>query len=57
VLEDREREKNKPPIIHQEAVNDLLHHLDTCESMGTDGIHPRVLRELAEELAKPLTES
>ncbi|KAK4823615.1 hypothetical protein QYF61_004218 [Mycteria americana] len=35
------------------AVNDLLCHLDTHKSMGLDGIHPRVLRELAEELAKP----
>ncbi|KAK4827173.1 hypothetical protein QYF61_015135 [Mycteria americana] len=54
-LEDRDREQNKPPIIEEEAVNDLLHHLDTHKSMGLDGIHPRVLRELAEELAKPLS--
>ncbi|KAK4810815.1 hypothetical protein QYF61_008787 [Mycteria americana] len=27
-------------------VSDLLHHLDTQTSMGPDGIHPRVLREL-----------
>jgi len=55
VLEDREGEQNKPPIIQQEAVNDLLCHLDTHKSVGLDGIHRRVLRELAEELAKPLS--
>ncbi|KAK4818427.1 hypothetical protein QYF61_012961 [Mycteria americana] len=35
-------------------VSDLLHHLDTHKSMGLDGIHPRVLRELAEVLTRPL---
>jgi len=55
VLEDRDGEQNKPPIIREEAVNDLLCHLDTHTSMKLDGIHPRVLRELAEELAKPIS--
>ncbi|KAK4812353.1 hypothetical protein QYF61_017130 [Mycteria americana] len=36
-------------------VSDLLHHLDTHKSMGPDEIHPRVLKELAEELTKPLS--
>ncbi|KAK4810256.1 hypothetical protein QYF61_013071 [Mycteria americana] len=54
-LEGRDGEQNKPPIIQEEAVNNLLRHLDTHKSMGLDGIHPRVLRELAEELAKPLS--
>jgi len=53
VLEEREGERNKPPIIQEEAVNDLLCHLDTYKSMGLDGIQQTVLRELAEELAKP----
>ncbi|KAK4816346.1 hypothetical protein QYF61_015660 [Mycteria americana] len=54
-LEDKDREQNKPPIIEEEAVNDLLRHLDTHRSMGLDGIHLRVLWGLAEELAKPLS--
>jgi len=52
-LEDREGEQNKPPITQEEAVNDLLCHLDTHRYTGPDGIHPRVLQELAEEIAKP----
>ena len=55
MLEDREREQNKPPITQEESVNDLLCHLDTYKSMGPYGIHPRVLRELAEELARTLS--
>ncbi|KAF1451556.1 putative RNA-directed DNA polymerase from transposon X-element, partial [Spheniscus demersus] len=53
-LEDR-GEQDEPPIIQEEEVRELLCHLDAHKSMGLDGIHPRVLRELAEELAKPLS--
>jgi len=36
-------------------VSDLSHHLDTQKSMGLGGIHPRVLRELADVLTKLLS--
>ena len=52
--EDRDWE-NDPPTIQEETVTDLLHHIDTHKSMALDGIHPRVLKELAGLLAKPLS--
>ncbi|GAB0186519.1 mitochondrial enolase superfamily member 1 [Grus japonensis] len=36
-------------------VSNLLHHLNTHKSMGPDGIHPRVLGEMAEGFTKPLS--
>ncbi|KAK4825484.1 hypothetical protein QYF61_027639 [Mycteria americana] len=54
-LEDRDGEQKEAPIIQGEMVSDLLHHLDPHKSMGLDGIHPRVLRELVEVLTKPLS--
>ncbi|TRZ10882.1 hypothetical protein HGM15179_016231 [Zosterops borbonicus] len=54
-LVDGVREQNGPPIIQEEAVRELLRCLDIHKSMGADGFHPRVMRELADELAKPLS--
>ncbi|GAB0197704.1 mitochondrial enolase superfamily member 1 [Grus japonensis] len=54
-LEDRDGEQSEAPTIQGEKLGDLLHHLDTHRSMGLDGIHPRVLRELVEVLTKPLS--
>lgn len=53
--EDRDGEQNKVPIIQEERVSDLLHHLDRQKSVGPDMIHPRVLRELVEVLIEVLS--
>ncbi|KAK4831670.1 LOW QUALITY PROTEIN: hypothetical protein QYF61_018667 [Mycteria americana] len=54
-VEDRDGEQNEAPIIQGEMVSGLLQHLDTHKSMGPGGIHPRVLKEVAEVLTKPLS--
>ena len=43
------------PTIQEETVRDLLLQLDCHKSMGPDEIHPRVLRELVEVIAEPLS--
>ncbi|KAJ7404374.1 hypothetical protein BTVI_72474 [Pitangus sulphuratus] len=54
-LVDRDGEHSGPPAIQEEVVTDLLCHLDAHKSMGLDRIHPRVMRELAEDLNKHLS--
>jgi len=45
----------KKPDIREDSVEKLLLNLKTSKSPGPDGIHPRVLKEVATELAVPLT--
>ena len=42
-------------MIHYEILLDLLRKLDAHKSMGTDGLHHGVLRELADVVVKPLS--
>ena len=51
VLVDREGEQNRPCIIHNEMVSDLLRKLGAHKSMGSDGLHPRMLRAVADLVA------
>ncbi|KAJ7400175.1 RNA-directed DNA polymerase from mobile element jockey-like protein [Pitangus sulphuratus] len=54
-LIDRDGEHNGLPAIQEQVVTDLLCCLDAHKFMGLDGIHPRVMREMAEELTKHLS--
>ena len=53
-LVDRDGEQNRSCIIHNEMVLDLLQKLDAHKSTELHGFYQRVLRDLAEVVAKPL---
>ncbi|KFW64729.1 hypothetical protein AS28_09875, partial [Pygoscelis adeliae] len=46
-------ENEEPPTVGEDQVQDHLRNLKVHQSMGPDEIHPRVLKELADEVAEP----
>ncbi|KFW06915.1 hypothetical protein N327_01283, partial [Fulmarus glacialis] len=51
----RDRENEELPTVGEDEVRDHLRNLKVHGPMGPDEMHPRVLKELADEVAKPLS--
>ncbi|PKU48079.1 rna-directed dna polymerase from mobile element jockey-like [Limosa lapponica baueri] len=54
-VKNRAYENEEPPTVGEDQVRDHLRNLKVHKSMGPEEIHPQVPRELADEVAKPLS--
>ncbi|GAB0206425.1 mitochondrial enolase superfamily member 1 [Grus japonensis] len=55
VAEGRDWENAELPTVGEDQVREYLRNLKVHRSMGPDEMHPQVLRELADEVARPLS--
>ncbi|GAB0204829.1 mitochondrial enolase superfamily member 1 [Grus japonensis] len=51
----RDWENEEPPTAGEDQIQDHLRNLKVHKSMGPDEMHPQVLRDLVDEVAKPLS--
>jgi len=53
--QDRERRSKVSPTVREDKVRDHLGNLNILKSMGADEMNPTVLRQLDDDVAKPLS--
>ncbi|GAB0183820.1 mitochondrial enolase superfamily member 1 [Grus japonensis] len=51
----RDWENAEPPTVGEDQVREYLRNLKVHKSMGPDEMHPQVLKELVDEVARPLS--